>query len=94
MADLPTLRKHEAALGVIRRVTTDAMNQRNGPRARAMYTNRVEALDYALAHLREEIARAEVCPACGGDGHGADGDFDIGDCGKCHGTGKRPTEVT
>ncbi len=96
---LPTLRKHEAALGVIRRVTADTLNQRNGPRATAMYSDRVGALDYALARLREDIAEAEEheakkaaeCPSCAGSGEQISWSSlrDYDKCRNCNGTGQR-----
>jgi hypothetical protein len=84
MTDLPTLRKHEAALALIR----DRGSMVGG--LRGYDACEADALGYALSRLREDIARADKrCPSCA--------DWTpprVYECGHCHGTGKRPTEVT
>jgi hypothetical protein len=77
---LPTLRKHEAALRGLRR--SQPSHHTHDPF--------VDALDYALTRLREDIARAEAdfagampCASC----HGEEMHFD--QCGACGGHGTR-----
>jgi hypothetical protein len=74
--DLETLRRHEAAL--VQMVTTLTV---------PAPCPQQDALDWALARVREAIAKAERCPSCSGCGfqerQGSP------DCDACKGTGKR-----
>jgi hypothetical protein len=81
MADIPTLRKHEAALRGLRR--SQPSHHTHDPF--------VDALDYALARLREDIAREKTCTACGGSGrvHRPQRHFSNVPCEGCKGTGRR-----
>lgn len=86
MADLPTLRKHEAAL--LRLFNRHA------------FTEDEAALDYALTLVREQIASVETyeamvaaqCPSCRGSGTEFSWSSlsDERECRACKGTGRRP----
>lgn len=102
--DLPTLRKHEAALGEAMSSNRIYMRKLDDADERAYWQGQQDALDYALSRLREEIARAEdaeariaaQCPSCAGSGEQISWSSlrDYDRCRACNGTGKRPTEVT
>lgn len=80
MADLETLRRHEAALVTVAHTTAYKIAAGYDS---LLWAERRDAIDWSLARVREAIAKAEVCPHC------INGRLGKYPCQHCKGTGKR-----